>query len=207
MAAQFSGAPHGRSTRRCRPANITYQRTDLFNDTYQGYPAEILNWSKSRKIIGIIDYNMICGPHGNDTCPSWGLGTWNGAVANAIKWYPEVHIWEIWNEPQYGYSQSGYLTNDLPYNYSQMVKSAYRLIKVHNATDTVLCFGGDNIYSGGDGYDASFYQWAQLVWSTGQRLIAMQSPCTPTRVTMGGFSIRLLRADSTRSGRYSTSPW
>ncbi len=147
--------------------NITYQRTDLFNDTYQGYPAEILNWSKSRKIIGIIDYNMICGPHGNDTCPSWGLGTWNGAVANAIKWYPEVHIWEIWNEPQYGYSQSGYLTNDLPYNYSQMVKSAYRLIKVHNATDTVLCFGGDNIYSGGDGYDASFYQWAQLVWSNG----------------------------------------
>lgn len=144
-------------------ANVLYIRMDVLAPPYPAFASQIANMtSHGFKIIGILDYNTVCGAGVN--C-DFTLAQWDGAVANAVTDYPQIHIWEIWNEPQYGYAQMGYITGGIPYNYSKMVEGAAPLIRAHNATDQILCFGGDNIYSGGDTYDAAFYKWAQQVWS------------------------------------------
>ncbi len=119
--------------------------------------------------VGILDYVTVgakTSPYGCTAGCNWSLNDWNASVENAIALYPEVHVWEIWNEPQFPEWQSGF-ENGSAYNYYLMLKSAYLRIKSHNSSDTVLCFGGDNIYTGGQGPSYSDYAWAQKVWGYG----------------------------------------
>jgi hypothetical protein len=113
--------------------------------------------------LGIIDYDTLGAQPSPSGCISdcnWTLDDWNATVFNAIRSYPEVHIWEIWNEPLVSRFMSGY-ENGSAYNYYIMVKSAYRIIKQHNSTDTVLCFGGGFLA------DPSGYDWYGRVWAYG----------------------------------------
>ncbi len=119
--------------------------------------------SNGFEVIGILDYDTLGVRIENGTCVyncNWSLEDWNESVARAIESYPEIHIWEIWNEPQVAEFQDGFC-NGSTYNYFLMLKSAYSAIKSYNSSDTVLCLGGDMLYS----YDG--YQWARHLWGYG----------------------------------------
>ncbi len=120
-------------------------------------------------VVGILDYDTVGAMINSNGCFSnctWNMGAWNSSVHAAVSEYPQVHVWEIWNEPQIPKYQDGAL-NSSPYSYYLLLRAAYGIIKAHNASDTVLCLGGDNPYSGGLGADPYDYQWAQALWAYG----------------------------------------
>jgi hypothetical protein len=113
--------------------------------------------------LGILDYVTVGAQPSPSGCISgcnWTLEDWNASVLNAIQSYPEVHIWEIWNEPLAPIFMGGF-ENGSAYNYYLMVKSAYSIIKQHNSSDTVLCFGGGFLG------DPTEYNWYGAVWAYG----------------------------------------
>ena len=119
------------------------------------------------KILGILDYNTVGAKITSSGCVSgcnWTLADWNASVYNAVRAYPEIHYWEIWNEPQFPIFQDGFQDGS-PYNYSLTLKSAYKIIKAHNASDTVVCMGGDNIFVYGGNQTMIDYKWAEALWS------------------------------------------
>lgn len=147
--------------------NIRWLRFDLnLNNQSVSYINNLTNMNFS--ILGIIDYQTLGLKLNANGCVSgcnWTLSDWNNTVKQAVLKYPNVHVWEIWNEPQFKEFDSGF-QNGSPYNYYVTLKSAYNIIKSQHPNDTVLCLGGDNIYepNGGSLYD---YIWAQKVWSYG----------------------------------------
>ncbi|MCL5433503.1 MAG: cellulase family glycosylhydrolase [Candidatus Marsarchaeota archaeon] len=132
----------------------------------------IKNFTKDdARFIGIIDYETLnistsCNPIISNC--NWTLDDWNSIVYNTIRAYPEIHIWEIWNEPQLAVFQSGF-QNGSPYNYYLMAKSAYNIIKAYNSSDSVLCFGGDNVYDGQSiaSINDPDFRWASSAWQYG----------------------------------------
>ncbi|MCW6159563.1 MAG: glycosyl hydrolase [Candidatus Micrarchaeales archaeon] len=147
---------------------IGYFRTDIANNRNQEKFISNVT-AAGGHYIGILDYETVgagTSPYGCISGCNWTLSDWNASVENAVLLYPEVHVWEIWNEPQFNEWQSGFLNGSV-HNYFLMLKSAYSIIKAHNATDTVLCLGGDNIYTGGRGPSYADYLWAQQLWSYG----------------------------------------
>ena len=148
-------------------SGVNYFREDIGLNSNQ--EANIKNLSnKGAHFIGILDYETL---HLSTPCTSncsWTLQDWNNTVEEAVKAYPEVHIWEIWNEPQLPIFQSGFQNGD-PYNYYLMVKSAYNIIKSYNSSDIILCFGGDNVYTGQAKATTnnSDFQWAYSAWQYG----------------------------------------
>ncbi len=147
---------------------IRFFREDITNTPTQ--EAQLSNLSdRGAQFIGILDYDTLDVSFANGSCASncnWSLADWNHSVSKAIASYPEVHIWEIWNEPQISTFQDGY-QNGSAYNYYITAKSAYLLIKAHNQSDTVLCLGGDNIFTGSPQSDEYDFLWARAVWSYG----------------------------------------
>ena len=146
---------------------LDYFRTDITNTPAQ--ESMIANVSaEGGRYLGIIDYQTLGANPGPSGCASncnWTLNSWNASVETALTEYPEVHSWEIWNEPQISQFQGGFLNGT--YNYFLMLKSAYRIIKAYNKSDTVVCLGGDNIYAGGQSPSYYDYLWAEQVWSYG----------------------------------------
>ncbi len=143
-----------------------------FREDIRLTPQEMANISQlssdGAQVVGILDYDTLGVQISNGRCIAecnWSLNDWNATVYNAIESYPEVHIWEIWNEPLVGTFQSGF-ENGSPYNYYLMLRSAYDLIKQHNSSDTVLCLGGDGIYSS-NSTNAIGLEWAAQLWSYG----------------------------------------
>jgi hypothetical protein len=147
---------------------ISYFRMDIsLNSSEESF---VRNMSADGgNFMGILDYETVGAQIKSGSCFAgcgWNLSTWNSSVEAALEAYPEVHVWEIWNEPQISNFQDGFQDGN-PENYYLMLKSAYALIKAHNATDTVLCLGGDSVYSSGDTPDQQDYEWAAQLWSYG----------------------------------------
>ncbi len=119
-------------------------------------------------VLGILDYDTVgaeIAPGG--TCVSgcnWTLSQWNESVEEAVKAYPQIHYWEIWNEPQFSTFQDGFQDGN-PHNYSLMLKSAYGIIKAYNSSDSVVCMGGDNIFVYEGNATIIDYEWARALWS------------------------------------------
>jgi hypothetical protein len=100
---------------------------------------------------------------------SWTLSNWDAAVSIAVNNYPDIHVWEIYNEPQY--FNSGYMCCDknvteMAQHYFNMLRDAYRIIKAHNQSDIVLAFGGADVAFG---YNVNTFTlpFAEEVWSLG----------------------------------------
>ncbi len=150
-----------------KSSSIRWMRFDVnLNNNSVEYIKNLTNNGFS--ILGILDYQTLGLELNGSGCIkncNWTLNDWNLTVEKAVNEYPNIHIWEIWNEPQFSEFQSGFLANGNPYNYFLMLKSAYNIIKKNNPNDTVLCLGGNNIYEGT--YTENDYLWAKELWSYG----------------------------------------
>lgn len=138
------------------------------NKSFERYAANLT--SQNISILGIIDYRTLGvkfkSAHGGLECISncnWTISDWLSNVSEVVTMYPQIHVWEIWNEPQLPIFQNGF-NNGSAYNYFLMLKGAYGIIKQSNSSDTVLCLGGDNIYEGGTGPWLPGYYWAEALW-------------------------------------------
>lgn len=145
---------------------ISWMRFDVnFEPQEMSYINNLSTYNYS--VLGILDYETMCGTQpGSPTNCAWNLTDWNGTVAKAVEEFPNIRIWEIYNEPQLSSFYSGFY-NGSPYNYYLMLKSSYKIIKAHDPNDTVLCLGGDNLYEGGGTPNEQDYEWAQQLWSYG----------------------------------------
>ncbi len=125
---------------KCFRADITMDPGERsFISNMNGYGADYL---------GILDYDTVGAHPSQSGCVSgcnWTLSAWNASVANAIAEYPEVHEWEIYNEPLIAMFASGY-ENGNATHYFNMVRSAYLIIKRMNPNATVVCFGGAQLF-------------------------------------------------------------
>ncbi len=94
--------------------------------------------------LGILDYVTLGAQTSRYGCASncnWTLATWNATVEQALADYPEVHQWEIYNEPLIRQFMGGY-ENGSALNYYNMIRSASEIIKSRDPNATVVCFGG-----------------------------------------------------------------
>jgi hypothetical protein len=148
-------------------SGIKYFREDINLDKNQEENIKNLS-NNGASFIGILDYETLGLSTPCITNCNWTLQDWNKTVANVVRDYPEIHMWEIWNEPQLPIFQSGF-QNGSTYNYYLMVKSAYNIIKSYNSSDLIICFGGDNVYNGQSfaTMNDSNYRWAYSAWSYG----------------------------------------
>ena len=117
--------------------------------------------------LGILDYDTV-GAHPSGTgCVAgcnWTLDTWNSSVREALKEYPEIHEWEIYNEPLVSNFASGY-ENGSARDYFNMIKSAYAIIKSTEPNATIVCFGGAQLFPvSAFEYEYPFYK---KVWEYG----------------------------------------
>ena len=108
---------------------------------------------------------------------SWTLPQWDNYVTDALNAFPDVHVWEVGNEVLSGQAQynNGYLASgNLSQAYFNMLRDTYNLVKQHDASDTVIAFGGNDffdpaqlsLYNTGSFADASYKNAAQ-VWANG----------------------------------------
>lgn len=136
---------------------VRYYRTDISLNSIQANQIASENKQFGARYLGILDYETTAGIVANGT---WNLSSWNESVLDALREYPEISAWEIWNEPLVPQFQTGYM-NGSAYNYYQMIKNAYELIKSKEPNATVVCFGGAPI--------ANYYafEWYAQVWSYG----------------------------------------
>ncbi len=150
-----------------KSTNIKWMRFDVnLNNNSVEYIKNLTN--NGFDILGILDYQTLGLELNSSGCfknCNWTLNNWNLTIEKTLDEYPNIHVWEIWNEPQFSEFQSGFLANGDPYNYFLMLKSAYKIIKKNDPNDTVLCLGGDNIYEGT--YTENDYLWAKDLWSYG----------------------------------------
>ncbi|HUC38876.1 MAG TPA: glycosyl hydrolase [Candidatus Acidoferrum sp.] len=139
-------------------------RTDIYLN--ESYAAQIANYSSEGvQFLGVIDYNTVGAKITSSGCTqncNWTLNTWNSSVENAIAMYPEIHQWEIWNEPLVTIFMDGY-ENGSSLNYFNMIKSAYTIIKKAEPNSTVICFGGADLLPSSD----QEYDFYQSVWDYG----------------------------------------
>ncbi len=122
---------------------ITCFRADIALN--QGEINFVSNASKSgAQYLGILDYATVGAQPSRYGCISgcnWTLSTWNASVSNAVLDYPWVKSWEIYNEPLISEFASGY-ENKSAFDYYNMIKSGYTIIKGVNPNATIVCFGG-----------------------------------------------------------------
>ena len=148
---------------------VQWIRLDISeNKSLESYVANLT--SQNISVLGIIDYRTLGVKFksigGGLECISncnWTLSDWLSNVSKVVNMYPQIHVWEIWNEPQLPIFQDGF-NNGSAYNYFLMLKGAYGIIKQSNSSDTVLCLGGDNIYEGGTGPWLPGYYWTEALW-------------------------------------------
>ncbi len=138
-------------------AGALYYRTDISVSASQEEALSVQHSTYGAHYLGILDYDTLPGGFSND---AWNLSTWNASVRAAVKAYPWIRSWEIWNEPWVPTFQKGYM-NGSAYNYYRMARSAYLIITAAEPNATIVCFGGAPIGS------YSIYQWYSKVWSYG----------------------------------------
>ncbi|MGC8538124.1 MAG: glycosyl hydrolase [Candidatus Micrarchaeia archaeon] len=138
-------------------AGIMYYRTDISQNTSQEEALSMQNRRYGAHYLGILDYDTLPGGFSNN---NWNLTTWNESVRAVVEAYPWIHSWEIWNEPWVPTFQKGYI-NGSAYNYYQITRSAYLIVKSAEPNATIVCFGGAPIGS------YSIYQWYSDVWGYG----------------------------------------
>ncbi len=117
--------------------------------------------------LGILDYDTVGAQPSRYGCVSgcnWTLNTWNASISYALSKYPEVHEWEIYNEPLISMFASGYEDGNATH-YFNMIKSAYLLIKHSNPNATVVCFGGAELYP--ISTVSAEYAFYRQVWAEG----------------------------------------
>lgn len=138
-------------------SGVRYYRNDItFNSTQISQISQEASKYNAR-YLGILDYDTL---PGGIYDKNWTLAEWNASVANALREYPEISTWEIWNEPLVPLFDTG-LMNGSAYNYFILTESAYKIIKAAEPNSTVVCFGGAPIY------DSSVFLWYSKVWSYG----------------------------------------
>ena len=122
-------------------------RTDIsLNNKTEEFVSKINN--SGGEYLGILDYQTVGAQPSSNGCTSgcnWSLNTWNASIYNALKMYPEINEWEIYNEPLVGEFISGY-ENGSARNYFNMIKSAYTIIKKQEPNSTIVCFGGAELF-------------------------------------------------------------
>lgn len=145
---------------------ITCFRTDIYlNQQEIGLVSNVT--ASGGDYLGILDYATVGAQPSPSGCISgcnWTLDQWNASVYNAVADYPEVHTWEIWNEPLIQNFVSGY-ENGSALDYFNMVKSASQIIKSRDPNDTIVCFGGPQVFPFST-FQAE-YQFSVQVWSYG----------------------------------------
>lgn len=138
-------------------------RTDIsLNESTMNYVSNISNSGGS--FLGILDYETVGAHPSRNGCTgncNWTLNEWNSSVENAVIDYPEIHTWEIWNEPLAPLFMDGY-ENGSALNYYRMVKSAYTIIKTNDPNSTVVCFGGAEL-----AFSKQEYQFYSKAWGYG----------------------------------------
>lgn len=141
----------------------------------------LMNYYHDSRFLMILAMGMMGGYQ--DTCKfttsapgatisscDWTLSDWDAKVNQAVLDYPNTHVWEIWNEPQW--FESGYLCCDdnvtkMAYHYFDMLRDAYRIIKAHNSNDLVIAFGGASLsYWHHDNW-SWIWEFSQQVWKLG----------------------------------------
>ena len=147
-------------------SNLRCFRTDIsLNNKTEGFVANITK--QGGIYLGILDYQTVGAQPSSEGCSSgcnWTLNTWNASIYNALKAYPEVNEWEIYNEPLVGEFMSGY-ENGSALDYFNMIKSAYSIIKKEEPNSTIVCFGGAELFPLSDvQVEYSFYR---QVWNYG----------------------------------------
>ncbi len=123
-------------------------RADIYNS--ESEINFIANATKAgAQYIGILDYATVGAQPSIYGCVSgcnWTLDTWNASIVTAIDDYPEIHVWEIYNEPLGANFASGYENRNASH-YFNMIKSAYSIIKSRDPNATIVCFGGAQMFS------------------------------------------------------------
>ncbi len=149
-------------------ANVQYYRTSItFNPATENMVA-IENQKYGAQFLGVIGEPMLgvrkTGGINSRVCIqncNWTLDDWNAVVTNAIKDYPSIKTWEIWDEPFYWQYQSGYM-NGSAEHYYEIMKSASIIIHKANPNATVVCFGGAPLYTFGGAFN-----WYKQAWNYG----------------------------------------
>ncbi len=122
-------------------------RTDIaFTPSEIGFVANAT--ASGAQYLGILDYDTLGAQPSQRGCLSgcnWTIAAWNASVSKAIAKYPEVHEWEIYNEPLASLFMSGY-DNGSALNYFNMIRSASMIIKAREPNATVVCFGGAELF-------------------------------------------------------------
>ena len=135
---------------------VRYFRTDITNSNSQ---VSLLDKEHAlgASYLGILDYSTLPNGIGNK---NWSLSEWNESVENAVKSYPWITTWEIWNEPYVGVFQTGFM-NGSAYNYYLIIKSSSTIIKEYQPNATIVCFGGAPIGN------ENIFLWYSEVWNYG----------------------------------------
>lgn len=134
------------------PAKIALVRTDVvFSNNFR----KVYDSCKQRglSIVGIIDYGTL-------QWKNFTLDDWRNVVTKAQATYPEIHVWEIWNEATLKKFQYSYL-DGTPQRYFDLLVSAYSVLKAVDTKAIILGFGGLQLYSSQD------FLFAQGVFSLG----------------------------------------
>lgn len=92
------------------------------------------------QIIGILD-DMTMGSK------PFTLADWTKSVRKAQSQFKSIHVWEIWNEPTI--YQLSYM-DGTPERYTDLLKSAYSVLKSGDRNCVVLGLGGVRLYDSGD---------------------------------------------------------
>ena len=138
-------------------SGVRYYRTDITLGSNQISQIMSESQQSGAQYLGILDYETL---DGIGSRYSWNLSTWNESVTDALQEYPEISTWELWNEPWVQAFQTGYM-NGSAYNYYQVIRSAYEIIKAKEPNSTVVCFGGAPIY------EPDIFEWYSQVWNYG----------------------------------------
>jgi hypothetical protein len=138
-----------------------------FTRLYNQYAAYGYNWELRLDILAVTD---LCGTN-------WTLPQWDTYVTTVVNDFPNVHVREVGNEVLSGQTQynTGYLASgNLSLAYFNILKDAYGIIKQHDSSDTVIAFGGQDIFVPGDlalynsgSFQDAAYQLAAQVWADG----------------------------------------
>ncbi len=118
--------------------NVKWCRSDVWGSAWN------LEYNSSFNIIGIIGQGTIQHFFSNFT----NLSQWNYTVKQVLADFPNLHYWEIWNEPIY--FQYGYQEYSNPIHYLNMLKSAWEIAHTVNNAPYIIGFGG--VYYSQDSY-------------------------------------------------------
>ncbi|HVP16121.1 MAG TPA: dockerin type I domain-containing protein [candidate division Zixibacteria bacterium] len=140
-----------------------------FTRLYNQYASYGYNWELRFDVEGVTAL------HGQN----WTLKNWDDYVTRVVNAYPYVHVWEVGNEVLSGQAQynNGYLvqSGNLSMAYFNILKDAYQIVKGHDSSDTVIAFGGQDIfvpseislYNSGDFQADPSFKLAAQAWADG----------------------------------------